>query len=662
MRLVYICAKIDFMFKQLFFFVLLFLGCGSMLFAQSSALVDTIQVSSTRIPLAQNQTGRSIQVLTSEDIANTNAQSLDEVLQTVCGVELQSRGGFGTQGDILMRGSTFTQVLILVDGMRINDPLTGHFNSYIPVAVGQIHSIEILRGAASAAYGADAVGGVINVRTHTFVNQSKKNQSIGDISYGEHNLVVANQGFSWNKGKLKLGAGFSSRQSTGEEILEKTIDTSTILEAYNTFFDIQTVGASLAYELTDRTRIKAFSSFDHRDFDARYFYTTSTFDKSTEIVGNWFNRVQIERINDKGVTDINASYKHNTDEFVFSPDFPSTNNHTSRFLNVTANHLQYINDQWKIMGGLQTDKRSIESNDRGDHEDWHFGGYAMSVLARGAMTSTLSMRLDYDENYGLQFSPGVNVAYSVNRLVARLSVGKSIRAADYTERYVSNNLMNLTPGRSLGNPDLLAESSWSTELGVDYQLNQHWSINSTLFVRTSSQLIDYVSTNENEIGSVSEIGSLQEGADYFFARNVSSVNTNGIELSFNYNQKIMNDVLVQCRAGYTFINTNNEDDVISVYLSSHARHLFSSQFNLHWQRFSIGINSLFKERNPAVAAGIDETLNTEYWLFNSKLGFEISKNAGIHFEVRNIADVRYQNILGAQMPGRWMLGGIHWSF
>ena len=84
------------------------------------------------------------------------------------GVEVQSRGGFGVQGDIVMRGSTFTQVLILVNGMRLNDPLTGHFNSYIPVSMADIERIEILRGAASAMYGPDAVGGVINIISKTF--------------------------------------------------------------------------------------------------------------------------------------------------------------------------------------------------------------------------------------------------------------------------------------------------------------------------------------------------------------------------------------------------------------------------------------------------------------------------------------------------------------
>ncbi len=633
-----------------------------MLSAQQTTAIDTIQVSSTRIPLKLNETGRSIEVLSAADIAKTNAQSLDEVLQTVPGIEIQSRGGFGTQGDILMRGSTFTQVLVLIDGMRINDPLTGHFNSYIPVTLAQIHSIEILRGAASAAFGADAVGGVINIRTHTFVNQSKANHSKGDLAYGEHNLVVANQGFAWYKGDLKLGIGLSGRQSSGEEVAAKMIDTTTTLEAYNTYFDIQTISASSAYRINERSRIKAFASFDHRDFDARYFYTTSSFDKSTEIVDNSFYRLQFENIGDKSISDINVSFKQSEDEFIFSPDFPSTNTHTARLLNMTANHLYYLNQAWTIKGGLQADKRSIQSNDRGDHEDWHFGGYGMGVFKKRALAATLSLRGDYDQNYGFQLSPGLNVAYTFNKLVLRGSTGKSIRAADYTERYVSNNLMNLTPGRSLGNPELLAESSWSTEVGADLNLNQHWTIHTSLFNRLSSQLIDFVSTNESEIGSVSETGSLQDGADYFFAKNVSSVQTNGLELSINYKQSIGDNASVQCRAGYTYLDTSNEDDVISVYISSHAKHLLTGQLNIQWQRLSLGLNSLYKERNPAIVVGIDEHLNASYWLFNTRLGFDVTERTGVHFELRNLADVEYQNILGAKMPGRWFLGGLHWSF
>ena len=108
--------------------------------------------------------------------------SVDELLRQIPGLEIQSRGGFGVQSDLGIRGSTYNQVLVMIDGVRFNDPMTGHFNGYIPLGLSEIERIEVIKGPSSSIYGADAVGGVINIITKvaekgTFVR--------GDISLGE---------------------------------------------------------------------------------------------------------------------------------------------------------------------------------------------------------------------------------------------------------------------------------------------------------------------------------------------------------------------------------------------------------------------------------------------------------------------------------------------
>ena len=100
---------------------------------------------------------------------------MDELLQYVGGVNINNRGGFGVQSDIGMRGSTFSQVLVLVDNQRINDPLTAHFNNYVPIPLSEVHHIEIVRGSASASFGADAVGGIIHIKTKTYEGLFIKN-------------------------------------------------------------------------------------------------------------------------------------------------------------------------------------------------------------------------------------------------------------------------------------------------------------------------------------------------------------------------------------------------------------------------------------------------------------------------------------------------------
>jgi len=341
--------------------------------AQEVISLDTVEVTASHIPLKIHQTGRNISIISGADIAMLPTNSLDEVFQAIPGVEVQSRNGFGAQADILMRGGTFTQALILIDGMRLNDPLTAHFNGNIPVTTAEIARIEVMRGPAAAIYGPDAVGGVINIVTKTFANnQSKDLEASGNLTFGQNQLVQANQGISVRGDNFIMGGGVSLNQSIGEAIPSQQIDSSTVLDGYNNYFDIKTVGASFATNLTQRLSLRARTAYDYRDFSARYFYTTSTFDKSAEITQNWWNHIQLARYNNHSFTDFNIAYKYNTDEFVFSPDFPSTNTHVSQYLNLYLNHLYQFRG-FTLKMGLQADKRQIASNDRGDHEDIHCG-------------------------------------------------------------------------------------------------------------------------------------------------------------------------------------------------------------------------------------------------------------------------------------------------
>jgi len=631
-------------------------------YSQQDFLMDTMEVSALRVPLRISETGRSISVIGSREIQNMAATSLDEILQTIAGVELQSRGGFGVQGDILLRGSTFTQVLVLIDGMKLNDPLTGHFNSYIPVTKSEIERIEVLRGAASSIYGADAVGGVINIITKTFSNRENETRYDGELTYGAHKLIDINQGFFSSLNKLKIGGGISYIQSEGELIPETVIDTATTLDAYNNFFDIKTVGFSLAYDINNSIKLKARTSFDHRDFGARYFYTTSIFDKSVETVSNYWNHLQLEKNTNTSTTDLNLTYKYNTDRFEFSPDFPSTNEHLSQFYNVTLNHLKIINDQVTLKVGTQVDLRKINSTDRGDHSDLHYGAYAMGVYRKNSLNLSLSVRGDQDNNYGLAVTPSFNVSYVLPTISFRASAGSSIRAADYTERFVSNNLENLTPGRSLGNPNLRAEKSWSEEIGIDFSPTQNWRISATAFARQSDNLIDYAAKNESEIGTLIGNGSLQDGEEYFFAQNISNVNTKGIELESTLNYNINKNTSLHWVIGYTAQNTSNEEEIISVYISSHANHLLNTRFTFERKDITFSLNGIYKNRDQLIASSINQELKSSYLLWNTKIGIQLLDQFGIHLSMRNIFNEKYQNILGAQMPGRWILGGVNWAF
>lgn len=639
---------------------ILLVFCSLLMFndleAQDISTLDTVVVQTTNIPLPIQATGRNISVIQAEEIQKMSFTSLDDLLQYIPGIEVQSRNAFGAQGDISMRGATYTQVLVLINGMKLNDPLTGHFNSYMPVAPAEIERIEVLRGAASAIYGADAVGGVINIITKGFVNSRDEDVDVEmSLNYGEHNLVNQNYGFSIRKNNWYFGGGIFSNKSDGEIIPEKKIGENT-LEEYANYFDIKTSGLSIGYRFNDKWNIKFRTGNDDRDFSARYFYTTSTFDKSVERTRNWWNQLQLSKIGDKSSTDFQLTHRNGTDEFIFSPDFPSTNLHTTNFWNFNIHHLIINSEQLTTKFGVQADYRSIESTDRGDHANFHTGVYAMANYSfNDQFNLTGSLRLDYDDNYDVEVSPQLNLSYRWNRIALRASAGRSIRAADYTERFVSYNLAALTPGRSLGNPNLQAESAWSEELGVDFILTGAWSLKATGFLRQSNNLVDYVATNADDI---ERNVNLTPGETYFYASNIANANTAGIEIESWLNKSWRDNASASWSLGYTFLNTSNDEDVISVYLSSHARHLVTTNFILNIDKFDLSLNGRYKQRAERIAEGIGAMLEPSYMVWNAKIGFNLFKGVGLQLNVHNLLNEDYQDFLGAQMPGRWIMGGI----
>jgi vitamin B12 transporter len=125
---------------------------------QTNINLETVNIYGSMIDLNSLESGKNITIISADEIHNYSFNSIDELLKLIPSIELQSRGGFGNQSDIVLRGSTFNQTLVLLDGARVNDPLTGHFSMYIPINPFEIHQIEIIRGGGSSIYGPDAVG------------------------------------------------------------------------------------------------------------------------------------------------------------------------------------------------------------------------------------------------------------------------------------------------------------------------------------------------------------------------------------------------------------------------------------------------------------------------------------------------------------------------
>ena len=644
-------------FLSIFAGLFLVLGVCNNSQAQEAETLDTLVVSkevvisSSRVPQTAAGSGRNITTISDQMIEDTPAHTPDEMLRYIPGVEVQSRGAFGVQSDFSLRGSTFSQVLVLVDGMRINDPLTAHFNSNIPVAPAEIQRIEVLHGPAAAQYGADAVGGVINIITHTFGSQSNEEKTNARLKggYGQNDLKMGRGGFYHSTQNYRLAGGGMWHQSPGQKLAND----------YKNRFNIANGSISGGVKLNNNWDLALRTGYDYRDFNARYFYTASPFDDATETVSAWWNQMRLQRSSENSITTIKGSFKRNSDEYVFNPNVPA-NKHTTTLGSLQMYQYRKLAPEWDMSFGAQLDNRRIRSTDRGDHNNWHYAGFTMlQWQPTNPFTVSGSLRLDHDENYGTELMPQLSFSYQQERWILRASGGRSVRAPSFTERFISTNLAGpLAEGRNLGNPWLQAERSWSGETGVDLFPWKNVRFSATGFVRESTNLIDYALTSTNQIRNDE---NLQTGGNYLYAQNINNVTTAGLETEITVSQNLANNWLFNGTLGYAFTDFYGDEDVASKYISNYARHLVNGIVSVSHGPVEGSVSTVWKKRQATQNANINAFRSSVYSLWNVKLNYEITQQIAFGIQVDNIFDKENQDVLGAQMPGRWAVGTVSWS-
>ncbi len=649
--------SISTIFLSIFTSVFFVLGLCNITQAQEVETLDTLVVSkevvisSSRVPQTAAGSGRNITTISAQMIEDTPAHTPDEMLRYIPGVEVQSRGAFGTQSDFSLRGSTFSQVLVLVDGMRINDPLTAHFNSNIPVAPDEIQRIEVLHGPAAAQYGADAMGGVINIITHTFGGQSNEKKTNARIKggYGQNDLKMGRGGFYHSTQNYRISGGGMWHQSPGQELAND----------YNNRFNIANGSVSGGVKLNNNWDLALRTGYDYRDFNAKYFYTASPLDEATETISMWWNQMRLQRSTQNSITTIKGSFKRTKDEFIFNPQFPGNNHTTSRGALQLYQYRQ-LSDSWDLTYGAQLDNRMIRSNDRGDHSNWHYAGFAMVQWhPTNPMTLSGSIRMDHDDNYGTELMPQVSFSYQQEQWILRASGGRSVRAPSYTERFISTNLSGpLTEGRNIGNPWLKAERAWSGELGADLFLRKNVRFSATGFVRESTDLIDYALTNTAHIRNDD---NLQSGGNYLYARNINNVTTAGVETELSMSKNLGNNWLFNSTMGYTFTDFFGDEDVASKYVSNYARHLVNGIVSVSYGPIEGSVSAVWKKREPSANENIGAFKSSVYSLWNVKLNYDITKGVSVGLQVDNVFNQDNQDVLGARMPERWALGTLTWK-
>ncbi|TPG71715.1 TonB-dependent receptor plug domain-containing protein [Hymenobacter nivis] len=628
--------------------------------ADSARTLREVTVYASRLGQAAGQTGRAVTVIPGSRLNEYPVLSLDDLLRVLPALEVQSRGSFGAQADVTLRGSTFTQVLLLLDGMRLNDPLTGHFAGYLPISPAEIEQIEIVRGPGAALYGPDAVGGFINIVTKTFAATHRPDgtQLAATFQSGEYGLKSTNLGFYGQEKGLRLAGGLLNNTASGQ-----------LLDAPGggrNDVKLNTYSLSGAYDITPKLSAAARASFDRRDFNAQNYYTTNLGDRAREtFTRDWYQGQLRYEWSAKARTELQIVGTASTDYYVYTPtSVPS--DHLMHYLNVQGQHQLQISPKLRATLGGQADRRAVLSNDRGDHAVWHTGAFAVAALApTPGLNVTGALRLDHDQAYGTELVPQLNASQQLgDKLTVRGALGKAIRAANFTEQYNSNVRPGITPaGFNVGDPGLAAERTFNYEGGADYQPTPALLVRATYFHRDGRNLIDYVAQSGAQVIAATGLTNINPNSSYRFAQNLFSVTTQGVETEVQAQAQLAAGLRLNGSLGYTYVNLDNRSGVASQYLSNVARHLVTGALSLTHRRANFAFSGVFKQRaaqqtDPASATALPSVLTPTYAVFNIRL--EVALLPGrlwVLGQVQNLFDARYADLLGAQMPRRWSMLG-----
>jgi iron complex outermembrane receptor protein len=396
----------------------------------------------------------------------------EDYLRTDPSTFIEQRGAGGAQADISIRGSSFEQTLVLLNGLRINDPESGHLNLDIPVPLEAMSNIEVLHGAGSTLYGSDALGGVVDLITAKPTSTSLRLRT-GTGSFGENEEAVLG-GLArprWSE-SLTGSRNFSSGFLPDRDYRSESASSETRLHTGLGESDLLLAGSDRAY-------------------GADGFYGPFN---AWERTKGWFasGRQQF-----RDGTEAAFGYRRHADNFVLLRNDPAfyANNHIDQSWEAAVRHRQPIAKVANLFYGLEADGDSIASNNLGRHARNQEAGY-VDVDLHAARRWSLSggLRGEFLSGGGGRrvWSPDLAGSLWLSQAVKlRASAGYGFRLPTYTDLYYSDPA-------NIGNSHLKPESAWSGDGGADWYATAKLTASATVFYSRQHDAIDYVRADPSQ--------------------------------------------------------------------------------------------------------------------------------------------------------------------
>ncbi len=609
--------------------------------------LDEIEVSAQRSPALYSQVARIISVIESKEIEASPAQSVQELLEYVAGVDVRQRGAEGVQADVSIRGGTFDQTLILLNGINITDPQTGHHNLNLPISLNQVERIEVLEGPAARVYGPNAFSGAINIVT----KQSGKNSIRLYLGGGGFGFFNTNLSGSFKTGNLQHMIALNRKSSKGY------ID--------NTDFGISNIFYSNQLN-AEKGKFSFQVGASEKGFGANNFYTPK-YPNQYEEIKTLFTSAKWEPNSKLHLTPV-IYWRRHQDRFELFRDNPAPwyKKHNYHLTNVYGANLNSW-FQWKLgktAFGVEFRSENILSNVLGEEmdspqdvpgEDAVFTKSASRntvsaffehavYLNKWTVTAGLMSNHILESNLGINVFPGVDVSYNITpALKVFSSYNTSLRMPTFTDLYYSGPT-------NIGNPDLDPEKSATFEGGL--KLNQSFiQGHAVLFYHRGKDIIDWVKMDGDEIWQ---------------PQNLTQLNSLGTEVQVQFNLKKQFARQFPNKLIFSYFNNNLEKenlDFISNYVLDNLKHKFVGSINQSiTKNITVDLKISFQDREGTYTEFVDSNWGSEveykpFWLFDAKVNYNWD-SLNVFVSANNIFDLSYNDIGNVIQPGRWIKAGI----
>jgi iron complex outermembrane recepter protein len=558
---------------------------------------EHVVVTATAAPARFAEVPRSVMVLTREQIQRLPVRSVDELLSYVATVDVRTRGPAGVQADFSIRGASFGQALVLLDGVRLNNPQSGHHNSDIPVLLQDVERVELLAGPGASLHGADAFGGAVNIITRRDGRTRQGSVSVGADGFVDGHVTA-------DLRRATVAAAFSRS------------------DGFTADRDFRTMTAGVRVPVGERTQL-ALSHVD-KEFGAAGFYGPSPSREWTSQTMVTGGRTLAERSGWQ--PSVGASYRTHGDRFLWNARRPGEfeNHHRTHMAAASLRADRVLSDATRLHVGAEAGQDWIASSNLGDHTIAR-GSALAEIRHRAGSRASLTSGLRYDAytRFGSSWSPSVAASVWLAAPVrVRTSVGHAFRVPTFTELYY-------TDPAHRASDDLRPERGWTYDAGIDWMPGPGWVASATTFVRRDRDVIDWVR---------------ESTAQRWRTANVQRLATAGLELGI---RRLTGAGVVDVQ--YAWLSSDAAHVAsLSKYVLDFARHRFvaSASTTLPWQ-LGLGGRLGFTHRADG----------REYALVDVRLSRRVGR-ARVFVEATNLLDAEYEEVRGVDMPGRWMRVGL----